>query len=210
MQRRSGKQEYGCSIRAATRKEERNTKREEEDERERERKRDSRGKTGARARRRRLQQVVKYERRVVRLKHHLCLSIKFTRLSFQHCAGCHFVSPISVSYSRTDSLTLPHRAPATIPSVVLLVSFPFVLLAASLATELTTSVPPSFSPSVSANVVPSSLIPLPAFSLAIARCYTTRYELPAINVKTFASPVPALPTKLATYPAVRRIPYTRP
>jgi len=48
-----------------------------------------------------LQQVVKYERRIVRFKRHLCLSIKFTRLSFQHCAACHFASPIIVSYSRS-------------------------------------------------------------------------------------------------------------
>jgi len=77
LQRGSYKQECGSIC----------TKRERE--RERERERDSL----AGSARDGLQQVVKYERRIVRFKRHLCLSIKFTRLSFQHCAACHFASP---------------------------------------------------------------------------------------------------------------------
>lgn len=92
----------------------------------RERKRDTERETHEERRARRLQQVVKYERRVVRFKHHLCLSIKFTRLSFQQCAGCHFASPITVSYSRTVSHPPFHRAtipPSSPCSAIRFVSF---------------------------------------------------------------------------------------
>jgi len=99
-------------------------RREKQRERERERNRDRETHEERRARtRRRLQQVVKYERRVVRFKHHLCLSIKFTRLSFQHCAGCHFASPITVSYSRSDSHPPSSRPRNLYLPVMLLVSF---------------------------------------------------------------------------------------
>jgi len=96
LQRGSYKQECG-SICTMAKKEGAGSKRERE--RERERERDSL----AGSARDGLQQVVKYERRIVRFKRHLCLSIKFTRLSFQHCAACHFASlpPIIVSYSRS-------------------------------------------------------------------------------------------------------------
>jgi len=165
-----------------------------EEKRERERERRETG-----AGRGRLQQVVKYERRVVRFKHHLCLSIKFTRLSFQRCASCHFASPISVSYSCSDSRpSSSHNY--TLRSATRFVSFRsscsgiprdrsnYLVSSSSFLQYLRMS---SFPP-VGTN--------FSTFSLAIARCYATRYELPAINVKTFAFTVPpGLPAKLATY-----------
>lgn len=123
--------------------------------------------------RRRLQQVVKYERRVVRFKRHLCLSIKFTRLSFQHCAATS-PPPIAVSYSRSRFSHFPpfstpssRVALATIPTEPL-VSLPFALLVVSLATNLPTYLPtfqstylPTYLPPVSASKRHSSLLLLP-------------------------------------------------
>lgn len=144
----------------------------------------------------RLQQVVKYERRVVRFKHHLCLSIKFTRLSFQRCASCHFASPISVSYSCSDS----HPSSShnyTLRSATRFVSF---RSSRSIPRDRSNYLVSSFSLLRYLRMRPAVGTNFSAFSLAIARRYATPYELPAINVKTFAFTVPpGLPAKLATY-----------
>lgn len=139
--------------------------------------------------RRRLQQVVKYERRVVRFKRHLCLSIKFTRLSFQHCAGCHFVSPIAVSYSRSRFSRFPPFSTlssrvilATIPTESL-VSLPFALLVVSLATNL-----------------PTYLLTFQSTFLPIYLCICIRTPSFATATTTTTPPLPPSPSRFRSHP----------